>query len=183
MKTKINSLIVSTLTVSLLTTVAAVSAQAVRLSDGRIAFDSPPDLVKATTLDQSSVGNGRFHFVITVPEDAGEPLGAVVITPLDRANRIAFNLDASEAHLASAYAGGALVPLASVGGAMDDENSMLVVFDEPVQPGETVTVTLNTVQNPRGGVYQFDVTGYPAGDNPVGQFLGVGRIHIYDPSN
>jgi hypothetical protein len=183
MNFKAKSFTVSALTLGFLATVTAVSVQAVRFSDGRVAFNRPPSLVEATTLDHSSVGDGRFHFVIEVPADAGEPLGAVVITPLDRAERIAFNLDGSEAQLSSAYAQGPMVPLASVGGAADGSGDMLVVFDEPVQPGETVTVTLNTVQNPRAGVYQFEVTGYPAGDNGVGQYLGVGRISIFDPSN
>ena len=176
-------LTLSALTLGFLATLTTVSAQAVRLADGRIAFNHPPRLVEATTLDHSSVGNGRYHFVIEVPMDAGEPLGAVVITPLDRANRIAFNLGASEAELAPAYARGPMVPLASVGGAADNSDGLLVAFDDPIQPGETVTVTLRTVQNPRGGVYQFEVTGYPAGDNGVGQYLGIGRIQIYDPSN
>lgn len=183
MKMKIKLFTLSTLTVGLLAILTTVGAQAVRFADGRVAFNRPPNLVEATTRDISSIGNGRFHFVVEVPPDAGEPLGAVVITPRDGANRIAFNLNASQAMLSPAYAQGSDVPLASVGGAMDDANSILMVFDEPVQPGETVTVTLRTVHNPLGGVYQFDVTGYPAGDNGIGQFLGVGRIQIYDPSN
>lgn len=183
MNTRFKYFTISALMFGLVTTLTAVSSQAVQLQDGRIAFEQPPSLLKATTLDQSSVGQGRYHFVIEVPSDAGEPLGAVVITPRDHARQIAFNLDASEAELAPAYAQGPMVPLANVGGTAADSNEVLVAFEEPVQPGETVTVTLETVQNPRGGVYLFDVTGYPAGDNGVGQLLGIGRIHIYDPSN
>jgi len=182
MKMSIKPFVISALTAGFLTTLAATSGQAVRLADGRIAFDHPPNLVEATTLDQFSVGSGQYHFVIEVPANAGEPLGTVAITPRDRATRIAFNLDASEAELAPAYAQGPMVPLASVGGTAGNDD-VLVVFDQPVQPGETVTVTLKTVRNPRGGVYLFDVTGYPAGADGVGQFLGVGRIHIYDASN
>jgi hypothetical protein len=183
MKFKNRPLIIGALGLGLLSTVTIASAKAVTLSDGRAAFNRPPNLVEVTTLDHSSVGSGRYHFVIEVPSDAGEPLGAVVITPLDRANRIAFNLDASEAELAPAYARGPMVPLASVGGTADNSGELLVAFKDPVQPGETVTVTLNTVHNPWGGVYQFEVTGYPAGENGVGQYLGIGRIQIYDPSN
>jgi hypothetical protein len=183
MKLSLKPLTISTLAVGMLSTLAISSAQAVRLANGTTMFEQPPNLVEATTLDQSSVGNGRFHFVIAFPPNAGEPLEAVVITPRNFTNQIAFNLESSEAELATAYARGPMVPLSSVGGDTDNPNDVVVVFADPVQPGQIVTVRLTTKHNPPGGVYLFDVTGYPAGPQGVGQFLGVGRIQIYDPSN
>lgn len=183
MKTTLQTLNISALALGLLGAVAVTSAQAVRFPDGRIAFDRPPTLVEATTQDRQAGSSGRYHFVIEVPADAGEPLGSVVITPRDHASRIAFSVDASEATLAPAYAQGPSVELASVGGPTDGSNEVLVAFADPVQPGETVTVTLSTNVNPWGGVYLFGVTGYPAGENSMGQFLGYGRLHIYDNDN
>ncbi|TVP64188.1 MAG: DUF2808 domain-containing protein [Leptolyngbya sp. LCM1.Bin17] len=42
--------------------------------------------------------------------------------------------------------------LVSVGGVPENPHDVLLVFDQPVQPGETVTVTLRTAYNPWGGV-------------------------------
>jgi acyl dehydratase len=52
-----------------------------------------------------------------------------------------------------------------------------VVFEQPVQPGTTVTVAVDAKANPGfGGIYEFGVTAYPEGDQVVSQFLGYGRI-------
>ncbi|PSR15843.1 hypothetical protein C8255_21005, partial [filamentous cyanobacterium CCP3] len=110
----------------------------------------------------------------------GEPLEAIAIVPQGAAQRINFRLDASRAHRGTAYANGPELALASVGGMPTDPNTILVAFEEPVQPGDTVTVSLYTPRNPWGGVYLFGVTGYPTGAEGVGQYLGVGRIQIYD---
>ncbi|WP_169613838.1 DUF2808 domain-containing protein [Nodosilinea sp. P-1105] len=177
------SLKVSALGVGILGTAAAMSVEAVTLPDGRVMFDRPPTLVEATTRDIHSGARGRYHFVIEVPENAGEALEAIVVTPRDHAKRINFTLDASTAQQGVAYARGPELSLASVGGVPENPHEVLLVFDQPVQPGETVTVTLRTAYNPWGGVYLFGVTGYPAGENGVGQFLGYGRIHLYDTSN
>lgn len=171
---------VSALALGLLGTAAVGAVDAARLADGRVAFDRPPTLVEATTFDYGAGFSGRYHFVVEVPADAGEPLEAIAIMPLDGAQSIDFRLDATTAQQGVAYANGPDLPLASVGGAPEDPANILVVFDQPVQPGETATVTLKTSHNPWGGVYIFGVTGYPAGENGVGQILGYGRIRIYD---
>lgn len=171
---------VGALALGLLGTATVSTVEAARFADGRVIFDRPPTLVEATTFDQGAGLSGRYHFVVEVPADAGEPLEAIAITPRDGAERINFNLNASTAQQGTAYANGPALPLASVGGVPENPHDILVVFEEPVQPGETVTVTLQTPHNPRGGVYLFGVTGYPAGANGVGQFLDYGRIQIYD---
>jgi len=183
MKHLLKSLSTSTVTLSILSTLAIASAGAVTLPDGRVAFNRPPDLLEATTLTPGSSERGRYHFVVEVPADAGEPLGAVVITPRDRAERVDFQLNATTAHQGAAYASGPELSLANIGGAPDNPEEVLVVFEQPVQPGETITITLETEQNPFGGVYLYGVTGYPAGENSVGQFLGYGRINIFDAGN
>ncbi len=171
---------VSALALGLLGSAAVGSAEAARLADGRVMFDRPPTLVEATTFDQEAGFSGSYHFVISVPVDAGEPLEAIAIQPVDGAQSIKFKLSATTAHQGEAYASGPNLPLASVGGVPENPGDILVVFERPVQPGETATVTLETARNPWGGVYLFGVTGYPAGDNGVGQILGHGRIQIYD---
>lgn len=172
----------SALALGFLGTATAGSGEAARFADGRVLFDRPPMLVEATTVDQQASLSGRYHFVIAVPEDAGEPLEAIAIAPRDAAQRINFRFEASSAHRGAAYASAPELALASVGGLGESPSTILVVFEEPVQPGETITVTLQTPRNPWGGVYLFGVTGYPAGAEGVGQYLGLGRIQIYDNS-
>lgn len=183
MKTLWKVLGINALALSSVGLLSGLTAEAVQLSGGRVAFDRPPNLVEATTLDIGAGFAGTYHFVIEVPENAGEPLGAIVVTPKDHAERIVFDLNASAAHLDTAYAHGPMVELSSVGGSPDNPHEALVVFEEPIQPGETVTVSLEANYNLRGGVYLFGVTAYPAGDNGVGQFLGYGRINIFDADN
>ena len=162
------------------------SVSAARLSNGRIAFERPPVLAEALTLTPGAGHSGQFHFTVSVPADAGESLGAVVIAPRDHAQSIRFNLAASSATQGKVFARGPEVGLVNVGGSSgraESATDMLVVFDAPVQPGETVTITLHTNRNPQGGIYLFGVTAYPAEESSVGQFLGYGRIHIVDHGN
>ncbi|MGB3203258.1 MAG: DUF2808 domain-containing protein, partial [Nodosilinea sp.] len=170
----------SALALGLLSTAAAGTVHAARLADGRVVFDQSPKLVEATTFDYAAGFSGRYHFVIEVPADAGEPLEAIAIMPLEAAQHIDFKLASTTAQRGGVYANGPNLPLASVGGAPEDPAHVLVVFEQPVQPGETATVTLATARNPWGGVYVFRVVGYPAGDNGVGQTLGYGRIQTYN---
>ena len=160
-----------------LTVAAPVAAG--RLADGTVAFDRPPTLVGVSTLTSTAGANGRYHFTITVPADAGEPLEAVRITPYQHVQTIPLDLKATQAAAGAAFAQGTTLPLANVGGTPEDANEALVVFEQPVTPGNTVTITLEAERNPAGGVYQYGVTAYPAGENSVGQFLGYGRLSFY----
>lgn len=171
------------LALGFLSVATTTSVSAARLSNGRIAFDRPPVLVEALTLTPGADLSGQFHFTVSVPADAGEALGAVVITPRDHAQSIRFDLAASSATQGKVFARGPELGLSNVGGRSESANDLLIMFDEPVQPGETVTVTLHSNRNPQGGVYLFGVTAYPTEENSMGQFLGYGRIHIYDQSN
>lgn len=99
--------------------------------------------------------------------------------------QIPFEMSQSRAFAGPHFAQGPELPLAHVGGsAPSNSNDVTIVFDQPVQPGSTVTVALQSTQNPsRGGVYLFGVTAYPVGTSTLGQFLGYSRVQIYDNSN
>jgi len=76
-----------------------------------------------------------------------------------------------------------MIPLMPIGGAAKP-GEITVVFEQPVQPGNTVTVAIAAKANPNfGGSYEFGVTAYPVGDNSMGLFLGYGRINFYGNSN
>ncbi|KAM3113986.1 DUF2808 domain-containing protein, partial [Phormidesmis sp. 146-33] len=75
---------------------------------------------------------------------------------------------------------GARSEVANIGGKPSKPGEVTIVFDQPVQPGSTVTVALAAQRNPSwANVYLFGVTAYPDGENGLGQFLGYGRINIY----
>ncbi|OUL24140.1 DUF2808 domain-containing protein [Nostoc sp. 106C] len=156
-------------------------ALAIRLSNGQIAFNNPPRLIRSATSSSSSNIRGTYQFTISVPQDAGEPLEAVSIVQRPNVETIAFDVSQHRAFKGNSFAGGPALHLASIGGTeVSQSNKQMVVFDPPVAPGSTVTVEIVTKGNPQlGRVYLFGVTAYPAGENGIGQFLGYGRLHFY----
>jgi Protein of unknown function (DUF2808) len=52
---------------------------------------------------------------------------------------------------------------------------------EPIQPGQSVQVQMLIYETPRiGGVHLLGVTAYPVGNVSHGQFLGFGRVNVWD---
>ncbi len=120
------------------------------------------------------VGGATYEFTITVPQDAGASLQAVTIRQEPGLGTVAFNPNESRAIAAN----GANIPLASIGGASETDTT--IAFEQPIQPGETVTVTLKADRTPTlEGVYLYGITAYPVGDQSNGLFLGYGRVQIY----
>lgn len=159
---------------------ASLPAQSVRLSDGKLYFTRPPSLVKASTTQNAAlVWGATYYFVLNIPENAGEPLGSVAISPDPSPDPVTFDLDRTYAFEGTRDRDEARLSLESVTEA-PKTGVITVTFNPPVPPGKTVTIALSPNQNPLGGVYLYGVTAFPAGDNPYGQFLGYGRIQIYD---
>lgn len=54
------------------------------------------------------------------------------------------------------------------------KQTVILNFDPPVTPGQTITIGLRPVQNPWiSGVYLFGVTANPRGEKSHGQFRGL----------
>lgn len=162
----------------------AISANAGQLQDGRFYFDRAPRLVRTVSTFQATNLPSTYQFTVKVPEDAGANLQALRITQDPNANQVDFDVSRSSAFLGDNLAGGPAVSLANVGGTMPaDSNEVMVVFDPPISPGQTVTVELQADANPDdGGVYLFGVTAFPQGQNSPGISLGYGRVNIYGDS-
>lgn len=142
-----------------------------RLPSGRVVFDSSLELVAASVLEGVEE-MPQLKFVLTIPRDAGEPLEALMIRPRNQQVAVVLEPEATAAYISKSPTGSAAIPLASIGGVALNANEMLVVFAAPVEPGSRVTVLL-TNHNPQvSGTHEFGVTAYPAGNSPVGQFLG-----------
>lgn len=163
--------------------VAIPSIQAIQLPDGRVAFEKPPRLLEATTTyKEVNVWGATYYFTLSLPENAGEPLGRVTIRQRQGFDDIRFKLKNSEAFEGTPEDDGEKLTLKEV--TQDrDGRTISVTFDPPVQPGKTVTIALRPVRNPfTGGAYIFGVTAFPAGEKAYGLELGVGRLQFYDDS-
>lgn len=162
--------------------VAVPSSQAIQLADGTVAFEKPPRLVDAeTTYNGTSTIGARYYFTLSVPENAGEPLGRVTISQRQGFENIDFELEDTRAFEGKPRRKGEKLAIANV--TKDDKTKTIsVTFDPPVAPGKTLTVELRPYRNPwTGGVYIFGVTAFPAGEKAYGLYLGVGRLQFYEP--
>ncbi|NET33611.1 MAG: DUF2808 domain-containing protein [Cyanothece sp. SIO1E1] len=168
------------LSVLLPTALLAPGATAVRFPNGRVAFDQAPRLVRSATSSVSSNNGVTYQFTLEVPAGAGEPLKAVNISQRQSIDTVEFQANQSEAFIGDTFAGGPDLSLAAVGGAVE-AGEMTVVFDPPIQPGNTVTISVEPDHNPfNGGAYLFGITAFPDGENSLGQFIGHGRVHVLD---
>jgi hypothetical protein len=151
-------------------------SQAIELGPEKTFFDSAPRLVRTSASQNSRRSPSTYYFTIEVPSEAGEALEAVTISQKSNLEEIDFNLGNSYA-----FRGGGLsgqpISLSQIGSSQPRENEVTLVFDQPVLPGNTVTIAVDVDQNPLyGGVYQFGVTAFSQGRLSPGLYLGTGRI-------
>jgi hypothetical protein len=152
-----------------------------QLSDGTVFFDKSPRLRDfSATYQAVRVWAAKYYVTIDLPSNIGEPLGSVTIRQQDGIQTIPFLLDKTVAFVGTRDRQGQRLSLQST--TLDPEtNTITVVFDPPVPPGTTVSIALKPFQNPDyGGIYQFRITTYPAGEKTTGLTLGVGRLTIYE---
>lgn len=142
------------------------------VAGGQTYFLVVPRLVRATTTNVSaSYRIARYSFTVSVPSDSGEPLGALsvgipagIYTPYPGEVSV---VDATGARLATQTTA-------------QSDGSLLITFQQPVDPGSTVTVQFEPIRNPKGGgTYLFEVRALPAGTNPFSYFLGFGRLEFF----
>lgn len=176
---KIGAIATSALTLGIFVAVPNFPAIAYEVGNGQTVFLKAPRLIRAAATQVSPYSPSTYQFTIHVPKNAGEPLKAVTIAQKTSPERIQFDTNKSKAFIGDSFAGGSPIDLADIGGSQSDDNSVTIVFDRPVEPGNTVTVSLRALHNPQfGGVYQFGVTAYPIGENSEGLYLGSARLHF-----
>ncbi len=144
-------------------------------------FERSPRLIRSATSFRSPWIRANYYFTIEVPSDAGKPLKAVTIIQQTNLEQIVFFPSQTRAFFGDSFDSDDSIPLASVNRETSEKNGLKVVFEQPVEPGLTVTISLR-VRNPRyGGIYQFGVTAFPVGAQSQGLYLGIGRIHLSQP--
>ncbi len=157
------------------------SIPAMEFADGRVSFAKSPRLLDVvTTYDTVGVRAAKYYFTLELPDNAGEPLQAIVIQQRQGIEDVEFRLEETFAFLGKRRHRGDNLTLQ--GATLNEvENTIKVTFEPPIAPGNTFTIGLKPRRNPRfGGVYLFGVTAIPEGEKPYKLYLGVGRLHFYD---
>lgn len=178
--TKTNLVVGSALLLTIFLSQSNTLAMAVELSNGQTAFEGSLRLIN-TYANFTKRGNSlaKYYFTLKISEDAGEPLKAIKVEQRKYfADIVEFKTEESSAFIGDRSARGEKLSLAAV-----ETNAELgevtVIFEQPVSPGNTVTVVVKPKRNPRtGGVYLFGLTAYPEGEDSLGKYLGSGRLHI-----
>ncbi|NBD15329.1 MAG: DUF2808 domain-containing protein [Cyanobacteria bacterium] len=152
--------------------------------DGTVFFDAPPRLEEAkTTFNETQMRGATYYFTLTLPSQAGEPLGKIMIEQRGGVDDIPLRLDQSTAFVGTASDKQEPIALADVSQS-ENNRQITVQLETPVTPGTTFTIGLQPRKNPRyGGAYLFGITAFPAGDTVQELYLGVRRIQFYDRSN
>lgn len=154
------------------------STQAIEITNGQKAFIRVPRLIlSAVTFPYKNSPMARYQFTIEVPENAGEALKAIKVTQKKNLETVVFNENKTRA-VESNNMKGIEIPLA-----VTEEESKpgetTIIFNTPIKPGNTVTISVKPKQNPFvGGVYLFGINAYPTGDNSQETYLGSVRINI-----
>ena len=153
-----------------------VGQQASSQTNSTFFTGKPPTLLAVQTPEHSANWpSAHYYFTFDVPDSSPESLGKITIKQQKNVETINFNLSNTTAFQGTQDNQGDPLPFKIIQDASDQ--TLVITFDPPITPGKTFTLTLESVKNSsRGGVYLFDVTAFPAGDNSIGLDLGVGRL-------
>ncbi|MEM0979825.1 MAG: DUF2808 domain-containing protein [Cyanobacteria bacterium P01_H01_bin.58] len=160
-----------------------VELQAAQLGDGTTVFDSPPRLVNfVTTRNRTNTTRATYYITVNLLPEAGESLQTLTVSLTEgRFNRLRYRLNEIVVFQGDRQNRGALIPVKSAE-YVEDTQTLTIHLAEAARPGQLVTFGIKPVRNPnRDGIYLFNVMAAPAGDQPVFQRVGTGRIHIYRP--
>jgi len=152
--------------------------------DGTVFFEAAPRLENAkTTFNRGRMRGATYYFTLTLPSQAGEPLGKIIIDQKSGLDEISLLLEKTVAFIGTPNDRQEMVSLADVLQS-EDQREITVVFEPPISPGNTVTIGLKPRKNPKfDGTYLFGVTVFPAGEKSQELYLGVRRLQFYDRDN
>ncbi|MEL6606089.1 MAG: DUF2808 domain-containing protein [Cyanobacteria bacterium J06614_10] len=142
-------------------------------------FSGPPRITGVRVTNDTQYRESEYRFNISIPENAGESLEEVVFSQVEGRDYPSFSIRETYA-----YVQGDRSTKLSLGLVANDtdEKTMTVVFDPPIPPGKEITVALKAHRNPVDGIYLYEATAFPPGNNGQGQRLGIERLSFYDPA-
>lgn len=144
-------------------------------------FTQPPRFVEAiATHNTSDASTSTYYFTIEVPEDAGEALRRIQLEQIEGVDFVRLREGKHVAFLGTRSERGEEIPIAKVKRDRDGR-IFTVTLDQPVPPGNNVTIGLRPVRNPdTGGVYLYRVGVSAHQPSSPFQIIGVARLHFYD---
>ncbi len=157
--------------------VAAPEPQVIPLSQ----FYSVPRLIyTGTNRDWAQAYRPTYYFTLLFPPSEGAALGAVDLMQIEGLpivlipeETIAFRgtrKDPEEPLPAT---------VESLRG--DGQTGLRLHFNEPVLPGQTLTLAVRARSNPyQDGIYQYALVAYPQENLRDGYTLGIGRLNFYE---
>jgi hypothetical protein len=123
-----------------------------------------------------------YQFGIRIPPEANQPLARLTISiPTDFGG---FGANIPNPGDVKAYipsnpdSAGAFLPARTLSTRITLEGRTVVIdFDQPIEPNQTVAVDLKPIRNPsQAGTYLYEINAFPLGSKPVKQFVGFGRL-------
>lgn len=157
----------------------SLSAYAQMTNDSNFFTGQPPLFVGAQSPDTAiNWPNAHYYFTFHLPNNSVESLGKVTIQQQENVSIIP--LDSSSTYAFIGTQGNVGKPLAIQTTQDPQTQAVTVVFNSPVPPGTTFTIRLEAQRNPSNeGTYLYSVTTFPAGNNPTGLPMGVGRLSFH----
>jgi hypothetical protein len=154
-------------------------AHALEFSSRRSFFEKSPRLIRAATSFRGPAALANYSFTIELPENAGTPISAVTIVQQPNIEQIPLYPNRSRVFRSESSHGDHSIE-AQIIDVSSETPEVKVVFEQPIQPGTTVTVSLRARNPLYGGIYQFGVTAFPINNND-GLYLGSGRLQFSQP--
>ncbi len=171
--------IISPLIISLNSLIFPLSTYSQTKSDPTFFTGSPPVFVGVHTPDPTIAWpNAHYYFTFTLPSNAGEAIGQVTIQQQESPEMITLNVANTYAFIGTQGNKGQGLTIKASG--LSQDTGVNIVFDPPVPPNTTFTVRVEAVRNPSlDATYLYNVTAFPAGNNPTAFPLGVGSLRFY----
>lgn len=151
---------------------------AIELENSPTLFSYPLDVVDVRVPNNFQYRRTDYRFTIDIPEAVEKPLQTVTFSQIEGADYPRFSERRSRAY----ESGDRDQPLDISVNDDWDNRTVTVTFDPPVAPGRQITVALNA-QNPRDGVYIYEVTAAPPDTEGAGQRIGIERLNFYQGSD
>ncbi len=148
--------------------------------NGRSSFVAVPTQTELINYESISFSGGAvFYLVLKMPKGADAGLAEINFSQI-RGAQPAFYYGPVQptAFLGRPRHEGKSLPVSAE--FSDDNRSVAIRFQDPVVPGETVTVAFRIGVNPPADIYTFSVSATPWGQQPIAQTVGVVQMSIYE---
>lgn len=146
--------------------------------NGRTSFVAVPTRTQLINYQSVAFSGGAvFYLLLELPSGADAGLGGIELNQI-RGVQPAFYYGPIQpkAFLGHPRREGAPVPVTA--SFSNNNRSIAIRFQEPVEPGSMVTVAFRVGSNPPADLYTFSVKATPWGPQPIPQTVGVVQMGI-----